>query len=107
MIWAVVRGVVGVPVGGAHRLLVGGVGLFVVAELYVYHEPGWVAELARTMMVAAALVGLLGLAVILLDADADERRRRRQPARRPRQPPLHRGTARRPWAPLTGPGRSP
>jgi hypothetical protein len=54
-------------------LLVGGVGLFVVSELYVYHEPGWVAELARTMMVAAALVGLLGLGVILLDADADER----------------------------------
>lgn len=54
-------------------LLVGGVCLFVVAELYVYHEPGLVAELARTMMVAVALVGLLGLAVILLDADPEER----------------------------------
>jgi hypothetical protein len=54
-------------------LLVVGVSLFVVSELYVYHEPGWVAELARTMMVAVALVGLLGLGVILLDADADER----------------------------------
>ncbi|HEX5737618.1 MAG TPA: glycosyltransferase family 39 protein [Hydrogenophaga sp.] len=54
-------------------LLVAGVGPFLVAELHLYHEPGWVAELARTMMVAAALLGVLGLGVVLLDADPDER----------------------------------
>jgi len=54
-------------------LLVFGVGLFVFAELHLHHEPGWVAELARTMMVAAGLLGILGLGVVLLDADPDER----------------------------------
>jgi hypothetical protein len=64
--------------GGARTLVLGGllfvgVGLFALAELHIHHEPGWVAELARTMMVGAALVGILGLGVLLLDSDPEER----------------------------------
>ncbi len=54
-------------------LLAVGVGLFGFAQLHVHHEPGWVAELARTMMLSTALVGILGLGVVLLESDPEER----------------------------------
>ncbi|MDR7148313.1 hypothetical protein J2W49_000241 [Hydrogenophaga palleronii] len=64
--------------GGARTALLGallivGVSVFTVAEINIHHEPGWVAELARTMMVAVGLVGILGLGIVLLDTDTDER----------------------------------
>lgn len=54
-------------------LLSAGAAIFAFAEVVVYHEPGWAAEVARTMMVAAGLVGFLGLGIVLLDPNADER----------------------------------
>jgi hypothetical protein len=54
-------------------LLVVGVIVFAWAEIHIHHEPGWVAEIARTMMVAAGLVGFLSLGVVLLDTETDER----------------------------------
>lgn len=54
-------------------LLVVGVGLFLIAQIHVHHEPGWVAALARSMMFAAALTGILSLGVVLLDVDPEER----------------------------------
>lgn len=54
-------------------LLAVGVGLFGFAQLHVYHEPGWVAELARTMMLGTALVGILGFGIVLLESDPEER----------------------------------
>jgi hypothetical protein len=68
----------GLQSGALRTLLLGallaiGMSIFALAEVVLHHEPGWVAEVARTTMVAAGLVGLLGLGVVLLDPDADER----------------------------------
>jgi hypothetical protein len=54
-------------------LLTVGVGMFAFAEYHAFHEPGWIAEIARTMMLGTALVGILGLGVVLLDTDPEER----------------------------------
>lgn len=54
-------------------LLVAAVGVFAFIVFHAHQEPGWVAEIAKVMMVAASLIGILGLGVVLLESDPDER----------------------------------